>query len=444
MRILAVKIGCIIFLVCSANFGLAQSKYSETIKEVKTLLADSPLSKNYHGAVLIADGEAILYEEAFGNNMENQANTTETKFGLASMGKMFTATATFQLVEKGKLSLDQTIGELLEDYPNEGAKGITVKHLLTHTSGMGDYFGPAFFEKKEEIKSLSDFLPFFVNDPINFTPGEQMRYSNAGYIVLGLIIEELSGTDYNSYVNENILKPSGMVNTGPLEGSAGGGPSTVRDLHKFAQALQNHKLINGESFASMITDQFGFEYGFGMTLRKLNNFQLYGHNGGAPGVAGELNMVMDGGLILVSMSNRSPLEGWAQLRTSLQKAFFGVTPEMEKFLNTEAVIQTYKEEGFASASQKLKALNNNIIDKNTFHYAEHYANSGAIEKALEVMQLIVQAYSKEWYPYAFLADFQVQAGLKEEAVRNYKKSLEINPENPEVLSRLAQLQKEGN
>ena len=98
-----------------------------------------------------------------------------------------------------------------------------------------------------------------------------------------------------------------------------------------------------------------------------------------------------------------------------------------------------KEKGFAAASKLLTDLDNNIIDKNTFHYAEQYANQGAMDNAIEVMQLIVQANGKEWYPYAFLADFQIQAGLKEEAIKNYQKSLEIFPENEEVEQRLQQL-----
>ncbi|WP_422104577.1 serine hydrolase [Winogradskyella sp.] len=440
MKKLIVIMVCFASLTACKTETIAQSGYTDKVDAVRNLFDSTALGENYHGSVLIAEGEKILFQNAYGKNQLNEPNEINTQYGLASMGKMFTATATMQLVEQGKLSLEQTIGELLPDYPNEGAKKIKVKHLLTHTSGMGDYFGPAFFENQENIKSLSDFLPYFVNDPINFVPGEQMRYSNAGYIVLGLIIEEITGEKYHMYLEEHIFKPSGMNNTGPLIGSAGGGLSTVSDLYKFALALQKHKLLGKKTLTAMTTDYLGHGYGYGMTLKQFNENYIYGHNGGAPGIAGELSMVMGEPLIIVTMTNRNPLDGWAQMRTNIQKEFFGITPEIEKFLNTEEVIKTYKLKGFTEASKQLTRLNNNIIDKNTFRYAEQFAGQGEMGKAIEVMKLIVQAYANEPYPYAFLADFQLQAGLKEEAIKNYKKSLEINPQDQQVIERLKQLE----
>ncbi|MDJ0645725.1 MAG: serine hydrolase [Flavobacteriaceae bacterium] len=441
MNKLIIVIMCFVGLTSCKTVTRAQFAYAEKIDGIRKLFDSTGLGENYHGSVLIADGENILFQNAYGENQLNEPNKINTQYDLASMGKMFTATAIMQLVERDELSLEQTIGELLPNYPNKKAKEIKVKHLLTHTSGMGDYFGPTFFENEENIKSLNDFLPYFVNDPINFNPGEHMRYSNAGYIVLGLIIEKITGKRYHDYVEENIFKPSGMTKTGPLKGSAGGGLSTVKDLHKFALALQKHKLIGTKALTDMTTDHLGYNYGYGMTLKRFNEYDIYGHNGGAPGIAGELSMVMEEPLIIVTMSNRHPLEGWAQMRTNIQKEFFGNTPEMEKFLNTEEVIKTYKAKGLTEASKLVTRLNNNIVDKNTFHYAEQYANQGKMEKAIEVMKLIVQAYSNEWYPYAFLGDFQLQAGLKEDAIKNYKKSLEINPRNEQVIERLKQLEK---
>ncbi|MEM8508446.1 MAG: serine hydrolase [Bacteroidota bacterium] len=439
MRKLLYTTICSLIAILISTMSTAQSTYTEQVMQIRKLLDSTELVNNYHGAILIADGEDILLQEAYGVSTSNLPNTIDTQYDLASMGKLFAATAILQLVEQGKLSLDQTVGELLPEYPNQDALEIQVQHLLTHTSGLGDYFGPAFFGNEANIKSLKDFLPYFVDDPVQFTPGELMRYSNAGYIVLGLIIEATTGQGYTAYLEEHIFQPAGMTSTGPLIGSAGGGPSTVTDLYRFALALQNQKLITAASFAMMTTDHFGHEYGYGMTLRQLNAYRLYGHNGGAPGIAGELTMVKGEPLILVTMTNRDPLNGWAQMRTHMQKEFFGPTLEMERFFNTEVVIQAYKEKGFAVASEVLAGLNNAIIDKNTFHYAEQYANKGEIDKAIAVMQLIVQAYAKEWYPYAFLADFQIRAGREEEAIKNYKKSLEINPENEEVKRRLQRL-----
>ena len=282
---------------------------------------------------------------------------------------------------------------------------------------------------------------FFANDPLEFHPGERMRYSNAGFIVLGLIIEEISNTDYNTFVTNNILQPTKMISTGPLSSSAGGGNSTVGDLHKFANALKNNKLISQESFLAITTDHYENGYGYGMSLRNLNDKKVYGHNGGAPGIAGELDMVVGEPLIIVSMSNRSPMDGWAQVRTNIRKVFFGSTPEIQQFLNTEQVVKLYKEQGFEKASALLTQLDNNISDRNTFGFAEKYAMQGQPEKAIDILKLIVQAYPDQWYPYSFLADFQLQAGQKSEAIKNYKKSLAINPQNDQAIQKLLELER---
>ena len=178
MKKLIVITICLASLTACKTETTAQSAYTDKVDAVKYLFDSTDLGKNYHGSVLIAKGENILFQNAYGKNQLNEPNKINTQYDLASMGKMFTATAILQLVEQGKLSLEQTIGELLQDYPNENAKKIKVKHLLAHTSGMGDYFNPAFFENQENIKGLNDFLPYFVNDPINLGAKRTIKLSN--------------------------------------------------------------------------------------------------------------------------------------------------------------------------------------------------------------------------------------------------------------------------
>ncbi|MEM9937055.1 MAG: hypothetical protein AAF824_25725, partial [Bacteroidota bacterium] len=108
--------------------------------------------------------------------------------------------------------------------------------------------------------------------------------------------------------------------------------------------------------------------------------------------------------------------------------------------NTEKVVKTYQAQGFEKASEVLFQLENNISDRNTFRFAEKYARQGQAEKAIDILKLIVQAYPDQWYPYSFLADFQLHAGQKQEAIKNYKKSLEMNPENGQARERLKELE----
>ncbi len=441
MKKIIITVICFAFLTACKENNHSQSEYSKNAATLKKLLDSADLSNNYNGSILIADGHEVLIEEAYGFNGNNQEpNKPNSKYGMASMPKMFTAVSIMQLKEKDQISLEQTIGDILTDYPNEEAKKVTVEQLLSHTSGIGDYFGPEYDRYKDSVRSLEDYLPFFASDPLEFEPGERMRYSNGGFVVLGLMIEKISNTDYNTYVSKNILQPTGMLSTGPFSSSAGGGNSTVNDIYKFALALKNNSLISQESLAAMTTDHFGNGYGYGMSLRELNGNNIYGHNGGAPGVAGELDMVKEKSLIIITLSNRSPMDGWAQVRTHIRKEFFGITPQIKKFLNTEKFIKTYKTQGFEKASELLVKLDNNISLGNTLNFAEKYARYGQHKEAIDIAKIVTNAYPDESLPYSFLADFQLQAGQREKAIVNYKKSLEINPQNKHATEKLKELE----
>ncbi len=192
------------------------------------------------------------------------------------MNKMFTAVATLQLVEAGKLELDDTIGEHLPDYPNEDvASKVTVRHLLTHTGGTGDIFGPEFELNRSSLEELDDYVTLYGARVLRHEPGARHEYSNYGFILLGVLIEAVSGESYYDYVRDNVFRPAGMTSTDslpesedvpkravgymkpfsggdywtenhitlPVRGtSAGGGYSTVGDLMRFAEALESGEL----------------------------------------------------------------------------------------------------------------------------------------------------------------------------------------------------------
>ena len=258
---------------------------SALAKELDAYLEQAAAGDRFSGGVLIARNGRPVFKKAYGlaNKSNSSVNNIDTRFDLGSMNKMFTAVAIAQLAERGKLSFTDTVGKLLPDYPNTAvAQKVTVHHLLTHTSGMGSYFNEKFFANLNNMKTVSDYLPLFVDDPLSFEPGTKWQYSNSGFTLLGLIIEKLSGQSYFDYVKEHIFKPAGMNNTDsyerdmevsnraigytrmgdngrpdpaaprrantamrPAKGSpAGGGYSTVEDLLKFSLALQQHKLLS--------------------------------------------------------------------------------------------------------------------------------------------------------------------------------------------------------
>ncbi len=182
---------------------------AELAKDLEAKLETLAKKGEFSGTALIAKDGKPIWQKAFGlQDREKKIPVNlETRFRIGSMNKMFTAVAIAQLVEAGKLKFDDTLASVLPDYPNqEVAQKITVAQLLTHTSGLGDIFGPAFEEKKDSLREVKDYLQLFVDEPLRFEPGTRWSYSNAGFVVLGLMIEKLSGQSYHDYIQRAHLR----------------------------------------------------------------------------------------------------------------------------------------------------------------------------------------------------------------------------------------------
>ncbi|MDY7228901.1 serine hydrolase domain-containing protein [Hyalangium rubrum] len=308
----------------------------------------------FSGAVLIAHGNKVVYQGAFGlaSRAYQVPNRVDTKFNLGSMNKMFTSVAIAQLVEAGKLSYEDTVGKILPDYPNKAvAEKVTVHQLLTHTAGLGSYFNDQYMKAdKSRFRDVNDYLPLFVQEPLAFEPGTSWRYSNSGFMLLGAIIEKASGQNYFVYVREHIYKPAGMTNSeayeldretpnlavgytsqGPGEqqsptrewnnlflhvvkgGPAGGGFSTVEDLWKFSRALQAHKLLSARSTELVTTGKVqpspkheNDKYAYGFSDELVQGTHIVGHNGGFPGINSQLDIYLGKDYTVAVMSNYDP------------------------------------------------------------------------------------------------------------------------------------------
>jgi len=316
-------------------------------RNLDTLLRRLAGADAFSGVVLVAKDGKPFYAKAYGlaNRGWNVPNRLDTRFNLGSMNKMFTAVAIAQLAEQGKLSYEDKVGKLLPDYPNkEVAEKVTVEQLLTHRSGLGDIFNDRFFSaSRTRFRTVRDFFPLFVDDPLRFEPGSRFDYSNAGYQVLGAIVEKVSGQDYFDYVRERIYKPAGMAATDCYDvdadpprlatgytrdgaakgeprrsnvflhvirgGPSGGGYSTVGDLLRFDQALRNHILLNEASVEALWKDRVDFlpapgsRYGYGFIVKRYGGTRIVGHAGAFPGLSSQLDMYPDLGYTVVVMSN---------------------------------------------------------------------------------------------------------------------------------------------
>ena len=326
-----------------AAFALPHLSEAEIITAMRTKLDEESKADRFSGAALLARNGKTVFAQAYGlaDREKKTPNQLKTRFRLGSMNKMFTAVATLQLVQAGKLDLKTPFGKYLTDYPNQDvASKVTIEQLLTHTGGTGDIFGPEFEKHRLELKTLQDYVTLYGKRGPDFEPGSQWRYSNYGFLLLGVLIEKVSGQSYYDYVRDHIFKPAGMTGTDsepedqavsdrsvgytkfggnglqrntdtlPYRGtSAGGGYSTVEDLSRFATALQTNKLLNAQYTELLTTgkvDTGRGKYAFGFQDEVINGTRCFGHGGGAPGMNGELKICPASGYVLVVLANLDP------------------------------------------------------------------------------------------------------------------------------------------
>ncbi len=290
---------------------------AEIVKRLEAYMRKLVAADVFSGDVLVARNGKPIFKRAYGmsNGGAGVPNRIETQFDLASMGKMFTAVAAAQLAQEGKLSFSRPIIEYLPDYPNrKAAAEITAHHLLTHTSGLGDFIEQLGRKEnaalKANAKMSKDYFPLFAGAPLAFEPGQKQAYSNAGFIVLGAIIEKLSGQAFADYVREHVLRPAGMSHTVPGS-AAGGGKSTVEDLLKFDVALRRHKLLSLEYTDLLLTPKVGsFAYGF--ETKEVKGQRVAGKGGeDFAGVSTAFEMYLDSGFTVIVLSSFNPAAGAA-------------------------------------------------------------------------------------------------------------------------------------
>jgi CubicO group peptidase (beta-lactamase class C family) len=319
----------------------------QTVRELDGYLRRMTEGDRFSGAVLVARDGEILFEGAYGlaSRRFGAPNRPDTRFNLGSMNKMITAVATAQLVEQGRLRYEDTIDKHLPEgwLAPEVARRIRVEHLITHTSGLGDYLDQDAFWNGSRLgfKTLDDFKPLIRDTEPQFEPGTEWAYSNSGFFLLGIIVGHVSGMGYDAYVESRIYEPAGMADTRFFEldrpvpnvatgyyrdpgdgeiynntylrpargGPAGGGHSTLRDLLAFDRALRGDKLLGEEAkrYLWTITDasRTRMPYGRGFIVGGSDGDRRVGHGGGFPGISSNLEMHVDTGWTVVVLANLS-------------------------------------------------------------------------------------------------------------------------------------------
>lgn len=306
-------------------------------------------SDDFSGCVSVLQAGRTVLDECRGQAERTFSVPVDprTRFHIGSMNKMFTAVAIAQLVEAGKLSWDATLAEQLPEYPDHAnAAKITVWQLLHHTAGLGDFLVPEYFAHSERFVDPADYLELIAKQPLASASGAQWSYSNAGYMLLGRIIEKVSGEPYADYLQRHIFAPAGMHDSGfdALDevvprlavgyyrdglfantwkaawrklgykgGPAGGGYATNADLLRFAEALRGGRLVTPATLEAMFDGQVpagpgGYAAGFGERLSQGRHIR--GHAGGIEGTTANLVMVWETGAAVALTSNQGPTQNW--------------------------------------------------------------------------------------------------------------------------------------
>lgn len=310
-----------------------------TIKQRATDIMERASARGFSGAVLIARRSDPLFAGAYGlaNRSYAVPNTLKTKFNLGSMNKMFTAVAIMQLVESKQLKLTDPLSKHLDEswLAKVDLDKVQIQHLLSHTSGLGGYFNEEFENSsRAKFRSITDYKSLIASDELGFEPGTSWRYSNTGYLLLGAVIEKVTGESYFDYIRKHVYQPAGMTNSDCFEldrpnenlaygywkdgdhwrnnlflhvlkgGPAGGGYSTLGDLLRFSGALTSGKLLSPQRTRQLVTPKPNSpSYGFGFEVSQTPTGLIAGHSGGFPGIESHLSIFLDKGVTLVILCN---------------------------------------------------------------------------------------------------------------------------------------------
>ena len=478
-------------IVLALTFGLSFSTLlyaqtapspAEVVRLTEAHLEILAQADEFSGVVLIAKDGKPIFRKAYGfaNRADGIPNREDTKFNVASMGKMFTSVAVLQLVENGRLSLDDKIGKYLPDYANGTIRdSVTIRQLLTHTSGMGNFWDEHAKLAKERFKAVSDYLPLFVNQPLLFAPGTSFAYSNSGYMLLGLILERVTGESYSDYMSKHVYRPVGMTNTDPYEldhvvpnlatgytrstefpgqwtnnlyvnvakgGPAGGSFSTADDLLNFANALLEFKLLNREMTKELTTGKVPYgnrQYAYGFIEELANGHRLIGHGGGHIGIADELMIFPDLGYTVVILTNGDVDNFW-DIQAFIKKQLTGSTPSIESYYFTKNAVEATLRAGYETGIEALKSNQNKVAVRGGLidQAGRRLIAEGKYDKAIDVLRLNVFAHPEDATVYESLAEAFNRAGNKHQAIEHYKKYLRMEPSDIKAAEKLRKLSKQ--
>ena len=475
---LTIAIRSLLFLAWLFLFSLAPCDAQDAISAKVDEFIKGEMQKQHVPGVSLAvvkNGQVVLVKGYGLANVEHKvAVKPETIFQSGSVGKQFTATAVMLLVEDGKIVLDDKIGKYLGDVP-DAWKAITVRHLLTHTGGLTDY--PRDFDFRRDYTE-DELLKRAQAIPVAFKPGEKWRYSNMGYMTLGILISKVTGKFYGDFLQERVFKPLGMTTAriineadivpnraagyilvngllknqewvSPMMNTTADGSLylTALDMVKWDAALNGEKLLKKTSLDQMWTpielnDGKTWPYGFGWSLGTLRGHRIIEHGGAWQGFKSFIARYPNDNLTVIFFANLIQ----ANPATFAHGVAGIYNPELRPPLPISDVIaKTIEQKGIDAAIRQYRDLKRTQPEEYTFSESllnvlgYDLLNSKKLNEAIEIFKLNVEVFPESSNVYDSLGEAYMLNDDKQLAIKNYEKSLELNPQNTNAVDMLKKL-----
>lgn len=479
-----VVIGCLLISIAAHTFAAAQSS-TDKARKIDEVLSVANKYRVFNGAVLVAENGKVIHKKGYGMaNMEwNIPNTPDTRFRLGSITKQFTAALILQLVDEGKVKLDGKLSDYLPSYRKDIGDKVTVHQLLNHTSGIPSYTGlPGFFANvSRNPYTVDEFIKQYASNDLQFEPGSKYSYNNSGYFLLGAIIEKVTGQSYDKVLKAKILDPLGMKNTGydlhspiiekratgyergpngyrnapyldmSIPYAAGSMYSTVEDLYLWDQALYTDRVVSAQSKALMYKPALAdYAYGWVVNKAEFGNgtpaVERIMHGGGINGFNTLIIRYPQQKNLIVLLDNTSQGESLDRLQDTITKILFNQPYTMPKQSIVDAIWQTITDKGLPAGLAQYRDLKAKQSDVYDFSEPElnrlgyRLLQAGKQNEAIEIFKLNVAEYPKAFNTYDSLGEAYMVAGNNDLAILNYKKSLELNPNNNNATAMLKRME----
>lgn len=446
--------------------------------EVDAFMRAAVRNDQFSGAILIARDGVPLIDTAYGMaSLElSVPNTPQTVFQIASVAKQFTAMAIMQLQERGKLNVGDSICKYLSDCPAAWAP-ITLRHLLTHTSGIRNYSSLPEWDEALGLKRYryAEFVDLFRNLPLESAPGEKFKYSNSGYYLLGLIIERVSGEAYGRFLETNIFAPLGMShsiyddNRAIIRGAATGyysrgtqfitapyldptvklGDSgialTTGDLLRWDQALYTEKLVSRRSLDEIFTP-YRNGYGYGWEIGEKLGRKTIGHGGSDTGFSSYILRVPNDRLTIIVLSNSNRTSA-GRTAITLAAIALGEPYKLPKPQLRDVLWDTIAARGVAAGIEQYRMLHRSrtadyVFDEEPLLYLGYdLIDARRLADAEAILKLNIEMYPRAAYNYDGLGDIALDRGDAQAAKAQFERSLSLDPSNDYAIAALGRLAK---